>query len=192
MGTVVVQVIAFVAGAFLLGICVGFMLWRSGRRCVPNREWHQLRRDHARIRSEATELNKRYSQLQTTIADRRSDVTRVTLRLAESERRRIEAASLLESASKDSAELRQKLEEGSQQLLYLRRRITELSILLGVPSAGNPAVDVLPPSPSPTVSHLAKVPVLRPGAGGSKENGVEAPPGGNITALVAESVASAL
>lgn len=129
MTDLLARIFVFVVVAFLLGLGVGFLSWRFGRHTLSRREWVTFRRELGKSQANLARAIGRLRDLEQQGDRLRSDLTRTNLRLAQSERENaLEHARAQENEGAAEA-LRGELATVEMQSLYLRRRLTDLSIL---------------------------------------------------------------
>ena len=157
MSELFARIFVFIGASFCLGLAVGFVLWRAGRHNLSRREWATMRKELARSEHAFARATERLRTAEEQADRLRTDLTRTNLRMAESDRQRATALEHAQASEAALAIARDELTAVESQALYLRRRLTDLSILAGTPTAvaKAPPLDLRSEAPDPASRHHA-------------------------------------
>ena len=135
-GSLLFRIWIFVAGAFGLGLLVGWMFWRLHRSSLPIERWRAEQADRVAQRRRADQLAAERDALVQQVARVRSDAARLAALLARAwEDREAWHRQALELEA-TAAALRAELTGVDARLRYLQRRATERAVAEAVAGPG--------------------------------------------------------
>lgn len=143
MAGLVVRIFPFIAGAFFLGLTVGWVFWRFRRRSIPDGEWSEREAALDELQADMARLTAERDGLVGRAAHAHEEVARLQDLLTTAWHQREEATRRVAALEAQEADLADRLEQAAAHGRYLQRRVTELSILAARHE------DLVPPSVRP-------------------------------------------
>ncbi|MEA3217793.1 MAG: hypothetical protein QOJ19_3949 [Acidimicrobiia bacterium] len=186
MAQLFMRAFAVVLGAFLLGLAVGWLLWRLHRRSVPGDEWEADQRALAELRRALAEVQGERDHLAQQLAGWHAEVSGLQGRISTAWHEREAAHTHAAALRAQLEELRERFDQASSYNHHLQRRVTELSLMVSRGVVARPEVRPMAPTVLGSVRPMntpaaeqAPFPIPRsdgpPSADGPR-GGPEAPP----------------
>jgi hypothetical protein len=137
-----------VAGAFVLGLAVGWLIWRLHRRSVPGEEWSASQQALEDLRRTLAELEGQRDQLVRQVASWQAEASGLQSRVSSAWHEREAARAHADQLETQLGALRQHFDQAVAHNHHLQRRVTELSLMV---SRGAVVRPDLGRTPAPTV-----------------------------------------
>lgn len=125
-----VRAFVAVAGAFVLGLAVGWLIWRLHRRSVPGEEWSASQQALEDLRRTLAEHEGQRDRLSRQVASWQAEASSLQSRVSSAWHEREAARTRSDELETELAALRAQLEQAVSHNQHLQRRVSELSLMI--------------------------------------------------------------